>query len=87
MKIVYEASNSIQAYILRGLLETYEIKALVQGEHLHSGAGELPMSGFIRIAVDDADFEAARKIIMQWEAHAPLDDDAFALDVNTSPPD
>lgn len=79
MKTAYEASNSIEAYILKGLLETFEIRAFVQGEHLHSGAGELPMNGFIRVTVHDNDFQYARKIIIDWEVSAPIDDAQLAL--------
>lgn len=79
MKTAYEASNSIEAYILKGLLETFEISAFVQGEHLHSGAGELPMNGFVRVTVHDHDFQYARKIIIDWEGSAPIDDAQLAL--------
>lgn len=79
MKIAYEATNSIEAYILKGLLETYEINAFVQGEHLHSGAGELPMSGFVRVVVDNADYENARKIIQDWENALPINTDDLAI--------
>lgn len=79
MKTAYEASNSIEAYILKGLLETFEICAFVQGEHLHSGAGELAMAGFVRVTVHDHDFQHARKIIIDWEGSAPIDDAQLAL--------
>lgn len=81
MKIAYEASNSLDAYILKGLLATYEINAYVQGEHLHSGAGELPMNGFVRVTVDDADYEEARNIILNWESSIILDDEIPAIEL------
>lgn len=79
MKTAYEASNSIEAYILKGLLETFEISAFVQGEHLHSGAGELPMNGFVRVTVHDNDFQYARKIISDWELSESIDDAQLSL--------
>jgi hypothetical protein len=79
MKIAYEASNSIEAYILKGLLETFEISAFVQGEHLHSGAGELPMNGSVRVTVHDHDFQYARKIINDWEGSDSIDDAQLSL--------
>ncbi len=82
MKTAYEATNSIEAYILKGLLETYEITAFVQGAHLHSGAGELPMNGFIRLTVNDADFVRAREILTDWEASTPIFDDVIPPDNN-----
>lgn len=86
MKTAYEASNSIEAYILKGLLETFEISAFVQGEHLHSGAGELPMNGFVRVTVHDNDFQYARKIISDWELSESIDDAQLSLlALNASP--
>lgn len=86
MKIAYEASNSIEAYILKGLFETFEISAFVQGEHLHSGAGELSMNGFVRVAVHDHDFQYARKIISDWEGSSQIDDAQLSmLALNASP--
>lgn len=86
MKTAYEASNSIEAYILKGLLETFEISAFVQGEHLHSGAGELPMNGFVRVTVHDNDFQYARKIISDWEVSESIDDAQLSLlALNASP--
>lgn len=79
MKTAYEASNSIEAYILKGLLETFEISAFVQGEHLHSGAGELPMNGFVQVTVHDNDFQYARKIISDWELSESIDDAQLSL--------
>lgn len=81
MKTVYEASNSIEAYILKGLLATFEINAFVHGEHLQSGAGELPMTGCVRLMVDQNDYTQARMIITDWEHARPTSDalDAQAL--------
>ena len=67
MKRVYNASNHIQAHIVMHVLEQAGVHALVQGEFLQSGAGELPLGNLVGVAVDDEDVEIAREIIEDWE--------------------
>lgn len=69
MIIVYSAANNLEAHMIKGVLEQQEIPAYIQGEHLQSGAGELPaMTGLVKISVDNINRDAARKIIKDWEA-------------------
>ena len=67
MKRVYNAANHIQAHMVMHVLEQAGVHALVQGEFLQSGAGELPVGNLVGVAVDDADVEIAREIIEDWE--------------------
>ena len=67
MKRVYNAANNIQAHIVMHVLEQAGVHALVQGEFLQSGAGELPLGNLVGVAVDDEDVEIAREIIEDWE--------------------
>ena len=67
MKRVYEAANNIQAHIVMHVLEQAGVHAMVQGEFLQSGAGELPLGNLVGVAVDDEDVEIARVIIEDWE--------------------
>ena len=67
MKRVYNAANHIQAHIVMHVLEQAGVHALVQGEFLQSGAGELPVGNLVGVAVDDEDVEIAREIIEDWE--------------------
>jgi hypothetical protein len=67
MKRVYNAANHIQAHIVMHVLEQAGVHALVQGEFLQSGAGELPVGNLVGLAVDDEDVEIAREIIEDWE--------------------
>ena len=66
MKRVYQAANHIQAHMVMHVLEQAGVHALVQGEFLQSGAGELPV-GLVGVAVADEDIEIAREIISDWE--------------------
>ena len=67
MKRVYNAANHIQAHMVMHILEQAGVHALVQGEFLQSGAGELPVGNLVGVAVDDEDVEIAREIIEDWE--------------------
>jgi hypothetical protein len=67
MKRVYNAANHIQAHMVMHVLQQAGIPALVQGEFLQSGAGELPVGNLVAVAVDDADVAIAREIIEDWE--------------------
>ena len=67
MKRVYNAANHIQAHMVMHVLEQAGVHAMVQGEFLQSGAGELPIGNLVGVAVDDEDVAVAREIIEDWE--------------------
>ena len=67
MKRVFEAANHIQAHMVMHVLEQAGVHALVQGEYLQSGAGELPLGNLVGVVVADEDVEIAREIIGDWE--------------------
>lgn len=75
MKIAFDAANSLQAHMIKGVLNMYGIEAYVQGEHLQSGAGELPISGCVKVTVDNEDYLQARKLIKDWEANKLVPDE------------
>ena len=67
MQRVFQAANHIQAHLVMHVLEQAGVHAMVQGEFLQSGAGELPLGNLVGVAVDDEDVEIAREIIEDWE--------------------
>jgi hypothetical protein len=67
MRRVFQAANHIQAHLVMHVLEQAGVHALVQGEYLQSGAGELPLGNLVGVAVADEDVEIAREIISEWE--------------------
>ena len=69
MKIVFDAANSLQAHMIKGVLNMYGIEAFIQGEHLQSGAGELPISGCVKVSVNNDDYLKSRALIKDWEAN------------------
>ena len=67
MKSLYQASNSLEAHMVAGVLRQQGLHAHIAGEYLQGGVGELPAGGTVRLLIDDADFDAARRAIADWE--------------------
>ena len=66
MKTVLHALDSLEANLVKGLLENEGIACHVSGEYLQGGIGELPASGLIRVVVDERDYQQASGIIAGW---------------------
>ena len=73
MRVVYEAENVIDAYLVKGLLEIEEIPAWVRGEYLTGALGELPVMGLVAVSVADFDFPAADRIVAAWRADMAIE--------------
>ena len=86
MKSVYQAAHVTDAYMVRSLLEQVGIEALIRGEHLQGGLGELPVGGQITVWVAKADAERARRIVIEWDQATPDDSDDPELDDEAHPP-
>ena len=67
MICVFEASNSLEANILKSRLEQEGIHVFIAGEFLQGGIGELPAMGLMRLMVDEIYAPRARKLIEQWQ--------------------
>jgi hypothetical protein len=79
MQRVYQAANNVEAHMLVHMLEQSGLQAHVEGEHLQSGAGELPLGNLVAVSVADEDVPKARQVIRDWEATlATPDPDAAA---------
>ncbi|MDP2029280.1 MAG: DUF2007 domain-containing protein [Thiobacillus sp.] len=68
MRTVYEASNAVEAHMLQGYLLQEGITTRVDGAYLQGAVGELPAQGFVRLVVEDEDYDRARAAIERWEA-------------------
>jgi len=71
MKSVYEASSGLDGHMILNLLEQRSIKGRIEGEYLQGGIGELQAMGFVRVMVEEEDYDQARQIISEWEAIQP----------------
>lgn len=67
MKRVYTALNSIDAHIVRGLLEQHGLSVIIEGEYLLGGIGELPPSGLISVRVADECVDFALSLVRDYE--------------------
>ena len=68
MKCVFEASNTLDAYMIFNLLLQEGIQGRVDGEYLAGGIGELQAINLVRVMVAADDYDQAIKIIREWEA-------------------
>lgn len=71
MKLLYEASNSIEAHMILNLLEHAGLSARIDGEYLQGGVGELQAIGIVRVMTEEADFAKATLIIEEWDTKQP----------------
>jgi hypothetical protein len=67
MRKVYSAQNSMEAHIVRGLLEQQGIAARVNGEYLQGGIGELPLIDLVTVSVADEDYSRAVEVIREFD--------------------
>ena len=59
MQVVYRARDLFDAHLAKHLLEEADLPVFVLGESLLGGAGELPLSGVLRVCVPDGYEEQA----------------------------
>ena len=67
MVIIFTANDLIEGNLVKGLLEANGIEAMVNGEYLQGGIGELPPMGHITLSVEEADEQRAKEIIQKYE--------------------
>jgi hypothetical protein len=60
MKLIYEASNTIEGHMILNLLEQAGLSGRVDGDYLQGGMGDLQTIGVIRVMVEDIDYDKAR---------------------------
>jgi len=71
MKRIYTAMNLTDAHLVRGLLESEGIEAVVQGEFLWTARGEVPITTDTAPSVwiaDDANYERAMEVVNKLQS-------------------
>ncbi len=66
MKQVHIAKHAPEAHLVRGFLESNGIAAVVRGEFLTSGWGELPVDVCGVWIVDNAQYERAHALLLAY---------------------
>ncbi len=64
---IYEASSGLEAHMVANLLEQAGIVVHIDGEYLQGGMGILPAMDMVRVLVNEADMDRARKVIDDWD--------------------
>jgi len=64
---VFTAKNSIEANIVKGMLEANDIPAYVEGEYLQGAIGELSAIDFAFVSVDDVNEAKALSLVNEYE--------------------
>ena len=84
MIVVYNAANSIEAHLIKNLLEQQEITAYVFGDYLQGGVGEIPAIGLVTVNVSDSDYIKAKEIVDAWDSSTVIDniDASYVLTPN-----
>lgn len=71
MLCIYNASDLIEANIVKGLLEQQHIEVYVSGFYLQGGVGEIPPADNTSIWVNDNDAKRAGEIVQAYENASP----------------
>jgi len=66
MKRVHNARHAAEAHLVRGYLESHGITAIVRGEFLTGGIGELPADICAVWLEDDAAYERADQLVREF---------------------
>jgi len=66
MKPLYAARHAAEAHLVRGYLESQGITAVVRGEYLAGGIGELPADSCKVWITTDSDFTRADELLQQF---------------------
>jgi hypothetical protein len=66
VKQIHAARTALEAYLVRGFLDSHGIPAEVRGEFLTSGWGELPVDVCSVWVTDDAQYEAANDLLVAF---------------------
>jgi hypothetical protein len=66
MKQIHTAKHAMEAHLVKGFLESNGIEAVVRGEHLTSGWGELPVDLCSVWIKNDVEFERANALLISF---------------------
>lgn len=71
MKRVHNARHLTEAHLIRGVLESHGIEAVVRGDFLTGGWGELPVDVCAVWVTDDARFVEADRLLRDFLQGVP----------------
>ncbi len=71
MKQIHTAKHALEAHVIKGFLESHGIEAVVRGEMLTSGWGELPVDLCSVWITDDTQFDQADRLLIAFLKGTP----------------
>ena len=71
MKLLYQASNTVEAHMILNLLEQAGLSVRIDGEYLQGGIGELQAIGVVRVMVEENHYADANEVIKEWDTKQP----------------
>lgn len=75
MQIAYKAANILEAHIVAGMLNAYDIATYVSGYYLQGAVGDISAMGFANVFVQEEDMAQAAPLIAAYEM-APINSSA-----------
>ncbi len=66
MKLIHAAKHAVEAHVIKGFLESHGIEAVVRGEYLTSGWGELPVDLCSVWIADDTQYDRADRLLVAF---------------------
>lgn len=78
MKLIFRATNILEAHIVAGLLDAHGINSHVGGHYLQGAVGDLPASDFAHVFVEDEQAAAAKKLVSDYEAGKFADSENYS---------
>jgi tetrahydromethanopterin S-methyltransferase subunit G len=82
MQTIFQASNAVEAHMLKNMLEQENVPSFIEGEFLQGAVGELPAHNLVRLVVADTDFERAQKIINEWQQAQEINHEEIKKEIN-----
>lgn len=82
MKIIFNATDIIEAHIVSGMLNANGIETYVGGYYLQGGVGEACGFNYANVQVSEADFKFALPLISNYEASPNSEGEASDIDLD-----
>ncbi len=79
---LYSAEDSIEAHLLKHMLEQQEIAVFITGEHLEGAVGEVPTSGLVDVWVLDSQLPDAQEVLEDFYDRLDDADDDELMDAD-----
>ncbi len=84
MKIIFHASDILEAHIIAGMLQANDITAHVGGHYLQGAMGDIGTMGFANVFVADEDISRAEQLLQAYQA-AEIVESPFVDDEGVAP--